>query len=372
MKNIQKFFRYIIDNFKKVYLYIFLSIFFFIFIIFLHKYYSQYFTFSYWGNENNLNRSETLRNIGLIIVGIVAIIIALWRGFIASNELKNSKIKLHNEKLHKAVELLETKSERNKISAFLMLAELIKESCNFDEIIFQILHSYLDEYANIQKEFQEYSDLSMDKLTIHWYEVRERVNYSILFCFEIYIKLVEEKKVKINLNQLRFINLNLHGLHIKMPNYLIQNSDLSNCHIYCNEYTSFSNCDLTNAVVYPYKDKTLIFNHCNISDLRLNVDDNINPIINGWHWEERPPKLNSMWSFLNFPKDRRVIIMSSNRIISKSFMENYYKDPFNLVRPQGGFDIFEDKFEFDDSNQKIISEIEFNESNKISNKTERL
>ena len=357
MKNIKKFLKY-----KKKYLYAFLSIFLFILIILLYKCYPQYFTFLYWGNEKNLNRSETLRNLGLVIIGIVVTVISIWRGFIASSELKNSQIKLNNEKLHKAVELLETKSERNKISAILMLSELIKESNNFDKIIFQILHSYLKEYANVQKEFQKYSNLPMNKLDTVWYKDRKTMDYSILFCFENYLKLLEEKKVEIAIYQHLLINLNLHGLQLKMPNSLIQKSDLSNCHLYCDEHTSFSNCDLTNAVVYPYKNKTLIFNHCNISHLRLNVDDNIDPILNGWHWEGKPPVLNSMWSFLSFPKDRRIVIMSSNRIISKNLMENYYKQPFNLDKPQGGFNIFEDKLEFDDSKQKIISEIEFNKA----------
>ena len=158
------------------------------------------------------------------------------------------------------------------------------------------------------------------------------------------------------------INLNLHGLTLNIPNSFIQNSDLSNCHLHCGENTSFSNCDLTNAVVYPYKNKTLIFNHCNISHLRLNVADNINPILNGWHWEGKPPRLNSMWSFLSFPKDRRVVIMSSNRIISKKLMKNYYKQPFNLAKPQSGFGLFQDKLDFDNSSQKIISEIKYEET----------
>ncbi len=70
-----------------------------------------------------------------------------------------------------------------------------------------------------------------------------------------------------------------------------------------------------------------------------------------------------MWSFLSFPKDRRIVIMSSNRIISKKLMENYYKQPFNLEKPQDGISLFEDTLEFDDSVQKIISEIEFNKEN---------
>ncbi len=356
----KKYYRF--QKYKKQYLYVFLLIFLCIFIIILCKFYPQYFTFSYWGNKQNLNRSEILRNLGLTIAGIVAIIIAIWRGLIASSELKNSKIKLNNEKLHKAVELLETKSERNKISAILMLSELIAESNNFNKIIFQILYSYLEEYANVQKEFQKYSKLPMDKLDIAWYKDRKIMDYSILFCFKNYIKLVE-KNVEMDIYQHILTNLNLHGLQLKMPNSPIQRSDLSNCYLYCDEHTSFYNCDLTNAVVYPYKNKTLIFHHCNISHLRLNVDDNIKPILNGWHWEGKPPRLNSFWSFLSFPKDRRVVIMPSNRIIPNSLMKNYYKQPFNLDKPQGGFDIFEDKLEFDNSVQEIIPEIEFNKVN---------
>ncbi len=245
---------YIKDNFLKYKIqhqYKFLLIFLFVLIMLLYKFFPEYFTFLYWGNEKNLNRSETLRNLGLVVFGIVAIIIALWRGIIASNELKNSQMKLNKEKLHKAVELLETNSERNKISAILMLSELITESNNFDKIIFQILYSYLKEYASVQGEFQKYSNLSMDKIDIIWYKNRKPMNYSILFCFENYLKLLKERKVEMDIYQHILINLNLHGLQIKTLDSLIQNSDLSNGHLYCGEHTSFSNCDLTNAVVYP-------------------------------------------------------------------------------------------------------------------------
>lgn len=334
---------------------------------FVHHY-PYYLTFEYWSDDKNLNRSETIRNLGLILLGIFALIVAIWRALVASKELENSKIKINQEKLHKAVELLESKSERNKISAFVMLSELLSDSKVFDDIIFQILRSYLQEYSNVKKEFLNYKDFEVKEKIAKWYE-REIINYSISLCFENYVKLFDKKRVNINSNQiLLFHNLNLHGLNLKMPNCLIQSSDLSQCTIYCDKNTKFSHCDLTGAIVIPYKNNTLIFDYCNISHLRLEIPDHIDPLLNGWCWQDCPPKISSFFRYLTLPENRRVIIMPSNRTVDSCLKDNFYREEkYQTEPPFGSFSpLLDDKLEYDTSKQKIISELDYKESNKAS------
>ena len=350
----------------KVYIYIFATIVISFTLICLFKYNPQYLTFEYWGDSQSLNRSETIRNIGLVFIGIMAIIIAIWRAIVASVELKNTKVKINQEKLHKAVELLESKSERNKISALVMLSELIKKEKVFDEIIFQILRSYLEEYSNVKKEFNKYKNFEIEEKINKWYN-REKVDFSIFLSFDNYVKLIDENRRVFNLNQaLSFYNLNLHGLNIKMPNGLFQNCDFSHSTIYCNERTSFQKCDLTNAIVIPYNKNTQIFHHSNISHLRLQVENDVEPLLNGWHWEGCPPKLCDMWTFLSFPKDRRVVVMSPDRIFSNQIKNDFYKEDYKTDCPMPyKFGLFDDTLEHDTTKQQIINELEYDTSNKI-------
>ena len=349
----------IIKNlYSKRYISTFIIISFLSLIICYFMFNPHYLTFDYWGNADNINRSEILRNLGLIFIGIIAILIALWRGIIASKELKNSNIKLNNKKLHKAVELLETNSELNKISAFLMLSELIRESDNFDNIIFNILSLYLTEHSNIKTSFKLFKDNGNFNIE-NWYE-RKIVDFSILFCFENYVKIINKNKIYHNINQhVLFSNLDLHGLRLEMPNEIIFRSDFSNCVLYCKEHTKFVHCDLTNAIIYPYKNNGLIFGYCNISGLQFTVKDDVEPLLNGWHWKNEPPKLHSYWRFYTTPGTRRVIIMSPERIADQRYKEKYYKEPYDLEKP-----IFspglKDDFKYDSLEQKIVNELDYN------------
>ncbi|KIM11772.1 MAG: hypothetical protein KU38_06280 [Sulfurovum sp. FS08-3] len=345
---------------------LFLFILIFILIYLLGQYIdSKYFELEYWGDKDNLNRAETIRNIGLVLLGIGAIIIALWRGVIANNELQNSNLKIDNEKFHKAVDLLESDSEPNRISALVMLSELIEKNDNFNEVIFQILSAYLKENLNIKKSFEAFDKktkkLDLDEKVKQWYS-REPITYSQNLCFQHYVSLLKKHTIK-DLNQVvLFNNLDLHGvLKLDMPNGLIQNSDLSWSILYCQERTSFSNCDLSHSRVIPYKNNTLIFNHCNISNLRLEVSDDIEPIINGWHWENEVPEIDHYWGFPSF-KSQRVIILSPERVIDSKLKKEYYSSPYDLKKPNENFllSFGSDELKYDSKKQYIISEAEYN------------
>jgi hypothetical protein len=195
-----------------------------------------------------------------------------------------------------------------------------------------------------------------------WYG-RDTVSFNVLFCFKTYLNIINKNNIYHNINQhVLFSNLDLHGLRLEMPNSLIFHSDLSNCILYCKKNTQFSNCDLTNSIVYPFENNGLIFDNCNISELKFNVNDDIEPMLNGWHWEGKPPKLNSYWDFYTTPDSRRVIVMTKERIIKKELQDKYYKEPYDFKKPD--YDYFDDNFKFDSSKQKILPELEY-----ISNKT---
>lgn len=361
--------KFIKDNYKIIFNVILIIISIYLIYIFFKKY-PQFISFEYWGNKNSLNRAETLRNIGLAFLGFLALIIAIWRALVATKELENTKLKLSQDKLHKAIELLETNSERNKISAFTMLSELMEDTKIFDEVIFQITKSYLDEFTNVKKEYLKYKNLTPDEKIKKWYS-RKAKDYSISLCFENYLRLISENKIKYNLNQsLLFYNLDLNGLHIIKPNYFFQDCNLSNCTIYCDKSTKFSKCNLTNAIIIPYninEKNLLIFDFCNISNIRIEVPDNASPILNGWHWENQPPRLCSMCTFLSLPGEERVVIMASKRINSIDFQSAYYKEEeYNTKPPYSDLAIFEDSVEYDKENQKIINELKYK---KISNKS---
>jgi uncharacterized protein YjbI with pentapeptide repeats len=337
----------------------------FLILVFLAIYFMchpEYLTFKFWGDSKNLNRSETLRNLGLIVIGVLAIIIAVWRAIVASKELSNSNLKINQEKFHKAVELLESEFERNKISALVMLSELLNESKNFDEITFEVLRSYLQEHANVEEEFLKFAEYHQveEKIT-KWYS-RKTVDYSILLCFENYVKLIEESRVRYGLHhRLFFNNLNLHGLTIKMPNRLIQSCDLSNCTIICSEHTKFRNCDLTGASIIPYNNNTEVFDYCNISYAHIEVENEINPLLNGWHWEGSPPKLCDFCTYISLPQDRRVVLMPRNRILLNAYKNGYYEDEYRTGNPFSlGFG--DDKPSGDKEKQQIVSELDYNKS----------
>jgi hypothetical protein len=357
-----------IKNNYKIILYIFIILISMCLIYIFFKKYPQFISFEYWGNKNVLNRAETLRNIGLVFLGFLALIIAIWRALVATKELENTKLKLSQDKLHKAIELLETESERNKISAFTMLAELMEDTRIFDEVIFQISKTYLDEYANVKKEYLKYKDLIPNEKIKRWYS-REAKDYSITLCFENYSKLISDNRIKHNLNQyVLFHNLDLNGLHMIKPNHLFQNCNLSNCTIYCNKNTHFSKCDLTNTIIIP-NDKNeknlLIFDFCNISNISIEVPDDISPILNGWHWENQPPILCSMCTFVSLPEDRRVVIMPSRRINPTNLQQSYYEtEEYNIEPPYSSLAIFKDSIQYDKEDQKIISELKYRTSNK--------
>jgi len=319
----------------------------------------EFLTFIYWGGSNNINRAEILRNIALVFLGIIALIITIWRALVATKELSNTKLKLNQEKLHKAVELLGSDSEINKISAFTILAELIEENNDFDEIIFQISKSYLQEFANVKQEFLRYKEISPKEKIKKWYS-RETKKYSIVLCFENYIKLINNNRIKINLNQqVLFSDLDLNGLTIIKPNAFFQNCNLSNCTIYCDKSTSFDQCDLTYAVIIPYENNTLIFDGSNISSIRIELPDNITPKLNGWHWEKEPPRICSYCTFISVPEDRRVVIMSSERIVDTHLMDSFYDDEYRTEPPFGSC-LFEDIIKNDFEKQKVISELKYN------------
>lgn len=318
-------------------------------------FFPEYFTFEYWGDVP-INRSETLRNLALAFVGIIAIYIAIWRGIIASKELENSYSTKNTEKLHKGIELLENISERSKVSGIIMLNELVNTSDEFNEIVFQVLYLYLIEHGNCIKQFERLEKVEVKEKISKWYSYY-RTEYSLILCFEVYTKVAEKRQITLHLPfGVLFRNIIIRGAKIQnIPNRLIQSSDFSGCTIYCKEHTSFSNCDLTGATIYPYKNITNIFNHCNISCLRINIRDEVEPIVNGWHWEGMPPKLNSFWAYLTVPESRRIIIMAKERVFNNFEKEVYYNEksvgyPYESI-------LFDDDVENDLEEQVIVNEV---------------
>jgi len=372
---------FIVELYKKCEIY-FLSIAIVLSIYLLIPYFdTTYFTLQYGCDSNDSSCTKTIenfkpiteviRNLGLVFLGIGAIFIAVWRGRIANDELKNSNLKLDNEKFHKAVDLLESNSELNSISAFVMLKELIEKNTSFHEIVFQIVSTYLKEHSNTQKSFahfeKEYKDLDIDKKIEKWY-ARDEIPFSIILCYRNYKFLIEKYKIK-TLNQiyLTFNNFDLHGSELMMPNTSIYNSDLSSSTLHCKENTKFINCDLTHARVIPYQNNTLIFDNCNISNLKLEVLNDIEPTINGWHWEGKPPLLNSDWESNDIDRDIRVIVMPLECIYNDK--EKYYKTPYNikqLAHPS----IFGKPLNYEKEEQSIISIDEYIKLQKQKNERE--
>ena len=64
------------------------------------------FAFWDWLSSPHESGSTTLRNVSLIIAGIIALILAIWRGRVANSQAKTAQQTLLNERYRKGVEML--------------------------------------------------------------------------------------------------------------------------------------------------------------------------------------------------------------------------------------------------------------------------
>ena len=62
----------------------------------------------YWSDLHGVNdvRSTTIRNLGLVIGGTMAMVLAIWRSIVAERQAETAQGSLHNERYQKGAEML--------------------------------------------------------------------------------------------------------------------------------------------------------------------------------------------------------------------------------------------------------------------------
>ena len=78
-------------------------------------------------NDNGESNSTTVRNLGLIIAAIFALLLALWRGFVANRQSKTAQRGLLNERYQKGAEMLGDKVLSVRLGGIYALENLARE-----------------------------------------------------------------------------------------------------------------------------------------------------------------------------------------------------------------------------------------------------
>lgn len=286
----------------------------------------ELFTFVYW-SDPKFNRSDVLRNMLLIPVGAVGLYIAVKRSTIAAGQLRTSETGLDIDRFQKAVELLQEDAISSRVAGVISLHDIAIKSSEYRNTAVQILITFMqskDSDFEVEKYFQDQS-IGADVAYEQWLG-RPPVKTDSIKAFEA---LVDLDFSPVDVNQAfasAYKGIYLHGTYLKeLPSCTFTRCDFSACNIRCKEGTLFVGCDLTNAtIIFDNPKGYAIFPSSNVSNMRLQVPNEVSPVINGWHWEGFPPKVASDWRFIPSPSKQRVIKFDQKRRFPISMLADFY------------------------------------------------
>ena len=87
--------------------------------------------------------SQTVRNVAFISGGLVAIVLAWWRGIIAGRQEETSRRTLNNERYQRGVELLGHEEWHIKLGGLYALAKLGEEDANYAPFVISLFNDMI-------------------------------------------------------------------------------------------------------------------------------------------------------------------------------------------------------------------------------------
>ena len=199
-------------------------------------------TFREWliANESG---STTVRNLGLVAAGLIALPLALWRGHVAEQQASAAQQSLRNERYQKGAEMLGSEVLSVRMGGIYALQRLAKE--HQKEYHVQIMGLFCAFVRNPTKEGLDETKQSSD---INCNKTRKDV-------WEIIRAFGNRTEHEIKLERDSRFNLDLSGA--RLPNVAFVQMDLSNA--------SFQNADLSNLLVIESKFQNTSFFDTDIS-----------------------------------------------------------------------------------------------------------
>jgi hypothetical protein len=300
-------------------------------------FFPHYLTYEYWSG-GKINRSETLRNIGILVLGIFGTYLALQKIKIAMNQLRVSEKGLDIDRLQKAVDLLSEDTSYSRLAGVITLRELAKKSTEYRTTVVSTLDNFLQSHRYDAIQGLD-SEINQDDFYKKWL-ARKPSDQDKIKAFNVLIDL-----------DFKIADVDIIGYHtykniylyqsgwLNLPNASFFNCDFGDTNLKCSEHTRFYSCDLTNTRIYPSSNtNTVIFDKCNVSGLKIQIDEQATPLLNGWHWEDDPPVLDTCLSFASLPNDRRIVRFDKGRIFSLSdqvqyILERKYGFPDGRILP---------------------------------------
>ncbi len=115
----------------------------------------------YWeelrGNQESL--STTVRNVGLVIGGAIAILFAVWRSIVAEKQAKTAQRGLLNERYQKGAEMLGSELLAVRLGGIYALARLAREHPrDYHTQIMGLLCAFIHHHPAVEKEDQDDPD----------------------------------------------------------------------------------------------------------------------------------------------------------------------------------------------------------------------
>ena len=104
-------------------------------------------------NSTTASNSETLRNVGLLIGGVLALVFALWRGWVAERQANTAQHRLLNERYERGAEMLGNSSLSVRLGGIYALQHLAVEHPDIYHV--QILKLFCSYVRNPPKSTDE-------------------------------------------------------------------------------------------------------------------------------------------------------------------------------------------------------------------------
>ncbi|MDE2811719.1 MAG: hypothetical protein OXM01_01765 [Gemmatimonadota bacterium] len=110
--------------------------------------------YAFWPDilTDNEPLSQTVRNLAFVIGGVVALLMALWRGIIATRQEQTSRLTLNNERYQRGVELLAHDSVVVRSGGLLVLVRLAKEDATYSDAVIDVFRQLLKQRGLTQEE----------------------------------------------------------------------------------------------------------------------------------------------------------------------------------------------------------------------------
>lgn len=115
--------------------------------------------------SNDESRIATIRNIILVVIGVVALPLALWRSLVAANQLVTAQRSLLGERYQKGAEMLNGNSLSARLGGIYTLRQLAQRyPSTYHVQIMRLLCAYFREQVSITRPFDDQTSIESERI----------------------------------------------------------------------------------------------------------------------------------------------------------------------------------------------------------------